>query len=57
MKDDVIDECSKYGSIVHVRVDEMSFNGQISLKCISVPDAIAVINSLHGRYFAGKLMQ
>jgi RNA-binding protein 39 len=57
IREDVVEECSKYGGVVHVNVDQISPNGQISIKCPTIAIAIAAMNGLNGRYFAGKLIQ
>jgi RNA-binding protein 39 len=50
----VIEECSKYGGIVHINVDQYSPSGNINIKCPSIAIAMAAMNALNGRYFAGK---
>ena len=54
--DDVIDECNKFGGCVHVYVDKMSSDGNVYVKCPTVKIAVDSVASLHGRYFAGKLI-
>ncbi|KAJ3075103.1 hypothetical protein HDU98_009171 [Podochytrium sp. JEL0797] len=53
IRDDVKDECSKYGKIVHIAVDKNS-QGFIYLKFDAIPFAQLAINALNGRFFAGK---
>ena len=50
----MIEECSKYGGIVHINVDQYSPSGNINIKCPSIAIAMAAMNALNGRYFAGK---
>nr|XP_020481374.1 RNA-binding protein 39-like [Labrus bergylta] len=53
---DVIEECNKHGGVVHIYVDRNSAEGNVYVKCPSIPAAMAAVNSLHGRYFAGKMI-
>ncbi|CAJ1051229.1 RNA-binding protein 39-like isoform X1 [Xyrichtys novacula] len=53
---DVIEECNKHGGVVHIYVDKNSPEGNVYVKCPSIPSAMAAVNSLHGRYFAGKMI-
>ena len=55
MRDDVIEECNKHGGVLHLFVDKASPQGNIYVKCPSIAAAVASVNSLHGRYFAGRL--
>jgi len=54
IKDDVIEECTKYGGIVHIHIDKHSPEGNIYIKCPSISIAISALTSMNGRYFAGK---
>lgn len=54
VKDDVIEECSKYGGVQHIFVDKTSEQGNVYAKCPDVQTAVAAVNALHGRYFAGE---
>lgn len=56
IKDDVIEECNKHGGVLHVFVDKISPSGNVYVKCPSVTSAIATVNALHGRWFAGKMI-
>ncbi|KAG7267301.1 hypothetical protein CRUP_000299 [Coryphaenoides rupestris] len=56
IKDDVIEECNKHGGIIHVYVDKNSAQGNVYVKCPSIPAAMATVNALHGRWFAGKMI-
>ncbi|KAM3620912.1 uncharacterized protein V6R79_003623 [Siganus canaliculatus] len=53
---DVIEECNKHGGVVHVYVDKNSAEGNIYVKCPTIPAAMAAVNALHGRYFGGKMI-
>ncbi|CAF1363759.1 unnamed protein product [Adineta ricciae] len=54
IKDEVIEECNKYGGVVHIYIDEKSTDGNVYVKCSSIASAINTVNSLHGRYFSGR---
>ncbi|KAF3860614.1 hypothetical protein F7725_000869 [Dissostichus mawsoni] len=56
IQDDVIEECNKHGGIVHIYVDRNSAQGNVYVKCPSIPAAMATVNALHGRWFAGKMI-
>ncbi|XP_041702685.1 RNA-binding protein 39 isoform X2 [Coregonus clupeaformis] len=56
IQDDVIEECNKHGGIVHIYVDKNSPQGNVYVKCPTIPTALAAVNALHGRWFAGKMI-
>ncbi|KAL2103668.1 hypothetical protein ACEWY4_000536 [Coilia grayii] len=56
IQDDVIEECNKHGGIVHIYVDKNSTQGNVYVKCPTIPAAMAAVNALHGRWFAGKMI-
>ncbi|XP_034028576.1 RNA-binding protein 39b isoform X1 [Thalassophryne amazonica] len=56
IQDDVIEECNKHGGVVHIYVDKNSTQGNVYVKCPSIPAAMATVNALHGRWFAGKMI-
>ncbi|XP_063738540.1 RNA-binding protein 39-like isoform X2 [Eleginops maclovinus] len=56
IQDDVIEECNKHGGIVHIYVDRNSAQGNVYVKCPSIPAAMATVNALHGRWFAAKMI-
>ncbi|NXD87827.1 RBM39 protein, partial [Halcyon senegalensis] len=56
IKDDVIEECNKHGGVIHIYVDKSSAQGNVYVKCPSIAAAIAAVNALHGRWFAGKMI-
>ncbi|ESO08891.1 hypothetical protein HELRODRAFT_109933 [Helobdella robusta] len=56
LRDDIIEECNKHGGLIHMVIDEASDTGNVYVKCPSVVSAAAVVNALHGRYFAGQVI-
>ena len=54
IRDDVIEECSKHGGVLHIFVDKASPQGNVYVKCPTIAAAVASVNSLHGRYFGGR---
>ncbi|XP_035622289.1 RNA-binding protein 39-like isoform X4 [Oncorhynchus nerka] len=56
IQDDVMEECNKHGGIVHIYVDKNSPQGNVYVKCPTIPTAMAAVNALHGRWFAGKMI-
>uniref|UniRef100_A0A9J2P011 RRM domain-containing protein n=1 Tax=Ascaris lumbricoides TaxID=6252 RepID=A0A9J2P011_ASCLU len=56
VRDDVIEECAKNGGVVHIFVDRESPSGNVYVKCPSVAAAYKSVNSLHGRWFSGKVI-
>ncbi|XP_073995127.1 RNA-binding protein 39-like protein Caper isoform X1 [Rhodnius prolixus] len=55
IRDDVIEECNKHGGVLHVYVDRASA-GNVYVKCPTITTAVAAVNSLHGRWFAGRVI-
>ncbi|XP_054777097.1 uncharacterized protein LOC129285423 [Prosopis cineraria] len=55
IKEDVEAECSKFGKLKHVYVDKNSA-GFVYLKFENTQAAILAQRSLHGRWFAGKMI-
>lgn len=55
IRDDIIEECQKHGGILHIYVDKAS-EGNVYVKCPSIATAVLAVNSLHGRYFAGRVI-
>ncbi|CAF4337423.1 unnamed protein product, partial [Adineta steineri] len=49
-----IEECNKFGGVVHIYVDEKSSDGNVYVKCSTIASAINTVNSLHGRFFSGR---
>lgn len=56
IQDDVIEECNKHGGVMHLYVDKVS-QGNVYVKCPSIATAVLSVNSLHGRWFAGRMIQ
>ncbi|XP_067928872.1 RNA-binding protein 39-like isoform X2 [Watersipora subatra] len=56
IRDDVIEECNKHGGVLHIYVDKSSAQGNVYVKCPSIASAVASVNALHGRWFAGKMI-
>ncbi|CAK9297547.1 unnamed protein product [Gordionus sp. m RMFG-2023] len=56
IRDDVIEECDKHGGVLHIYIDSTSPAGNVYVKCVSITTAIASVTSLHGRWFAGKMI-
>merc|ERR1711937_133462 len=56
ISDDVIDECNKHGGVMHIYVDKASPQGNVYVKCPNIQTAVAAVNALHGRWFAGKVI-
>ncbi|XP_031649747.1 RNA-binding protein 39 isoform X6 [Oncorhynchus kisutch] len=56
IQDDVIEECNKHGGIVHIYLDKNCPQGNVYMKCPTIPTAMAAVNALHGRWFAGKMI-
>lgn len=54
IRDDVLDECNKFGDVLHIHVDKTSPQGNVYVKCTTSRIAAAAFNSLNGRFFAGK---
>ena len=54
ISDDVIDECNKHGGVMHIYVDKASPQGNVYVKCPNIGTAVAAVNALHGRWFAGE---
>ena len=56
VKDDVIEEGNKHGGFLHIVVDKASPQGNVYVKCPNIATAVAAVNALHGRWFAGKVI-
>lgn len=54
IQDDVIQECLKYGGVVHIYVDPEAPEGNIYVKCPTIAIAMAAMQGLNGRFFAGR---
>jgi len=56
IRDYVVEECNKHGGVWHLFVDPDSPSGNVYVKCPSEASAVASVNTLHGRRFAGKVI-
>ena len=56
VRDDVIEEGNKHGGFLHIVVDKASPQGNVYVKCPNIATAVAAVNALHGRWFAGKVI-
>jgi len=56
LKDEVIEACLPHGGAVHVYVDMTSPTGNVYIKCPSISAAVAAVNTLHGRWFGGRVI-
>lgn len=56
IRDDVIEECNKHGGVLHLFIDKASPQGNVYVKCPAISSAVASVNALHGRWFAGKVI-
>ncbi|KAL5561236.1 hypothetical protein UlMin_030983 [Ulmus minor] len=55
IKEDVQEECSKFGNLKHIHVEKNS-TGLVYLRFENTHAAIAAQRALHGRWFAGKMI-
>lgn len=53
IREDVLDECSQTGAVLHIHVDKLS-QGNVYVKCSATSVASAAFNRLNGRFFAGS---
>lgn len=53
IREDVLEECVKFGNIFHVHVDKFS-QGKVYVKAQSPQTASAAVASFNGRRYAGK---
>jgi len=56
VRDDVLEESNKHGGVLHIFVDKASPQGNVYVKCPSIAAAVASVQALHGRWFAGKVI-
>jgi RNA-binding protein 39 len=57
LKEDVFEECSKYGKIMQCVVETRRSGGFIYLQFSSIESAGLAAAALNGRYFAGRMIQ
>ena len=53
IREDVLEECSQSGAVLHMHVDKNS-QGNVYVKCSTPQVAAAAFNKLNGRFFAGQ---
>ena len=53
IRDDVLEECMRYGPVLHIYVDAFS-PGNVYVKCMNAQVAASAFNTLNGRFFAGE---
>jgi len=56
-RNDVLEELTKSGIIVHIAVDKVSPEGNVYVKCLTADVAGKVIQSFNGRWFAGRTIR
>lgn len=56
-RNDVLEEVTKLGIIVHIAVDKVSPEGNVYLKCLTADVCNKVIKSFNGRWFAGRTIR
>lgn len=56
IKEDVMEECSKFGTVVHCLVETKKPGGLVYLKFKEVSVANGVAKSMNGRFFAGRMI-
>lgn len=54
LEDDVVDECSRYGRVLHCHVEKDSSTGEVYAKFGDYRAADAAVNALNGRWFGGR---
>jgi RNA-binding protein 39 len=55
IREEVLEECSKYGPVHHIAVDAASA-GHVFVKFATAPAAQATQVVMHGRFFAGQMI-
>lgn len=56
-RNDVLEEVTKLGMVVHISIDTVSAEGNVYLKCLTNDVAAKVIQSFNGRWFAGRTIR
>jgi len=56
-RNDVLEEVTKLGIVVHISVDKVSPEGNVYLKCLTGDVANKIIQSFNGRWFAGRTIR
>lgn len=56
IKEDVSEECSKYGNVEHCHVERNKPGGLVFLKFSAIEASYQAASSLNGRFFAGRMI-
>ena len=56
IKEDVVEECSKYGTVEHCHVEKHKPGGLVFLKFSTMESAVKAAVELNGRFFAGHMV-
>ena len=56
LKEDMIEECLKHGELLNCFVETRKTGGFVYLKFSNISGPTNAANSLHGRYFAGRMI-
>jgi RNA-binding protein 39 len=56
IRDEVLEACLTHGGATHVFVDTANPAGNVYVKCPSISTAVAAVNTLHGRWFGGRVI-
>lgn len=57
IKEDVLEECEKYGKVKHILVDKEDPSGRVFLCMADVAGAQQLVTNFHGRWFASRQIQ
>jgi len=56
-RNDVLEEVTKLGIVVHIAVDKVSPEGNVYLKCLTADVCGKISQSFNGRWFAGRTIR
>jgi len=56
-RNDVLEEVTKLGMVVHISVDTISQEGNVYMKTLTADVAAKVVQSFNGRFFAGRTIR
>ena len=54
VKEDTIEECSKFGKVLNCKVDKESKSGMVYLEFSNEEEAKVAAEKMHGRWFAKR---
>merc|ERR1711970_432772 len=57
IEQDIVEETLDHGGLVHIKVDGKSVDGIVYMKALTTYIANEIIQSLHGRYFGGRVLE